>query len=319
MVMALPEHPPKRPLAWHLQALDYGLVLPILARLPLRWGAWLSRCRGRLHARLGRDWAELSLGMTYIGGRTAQAAKRLWPEGSASEVVRERYVQVAREEWHGMLIQKNRLRDLSLDLNHLQQMLKYRDKARGLVVLTAHFDSFIVGMLGLGLCGERTSVTTSNVYKNIQVHPAVQNFFDRKYRAGEQHLCGGQFLHVETSTRSLMKALRRHETVVVVADAPATANGSGTWLTWLGAERKLADGALRMALETHSQLCAMVCVTDANGGLHWLCSEIHDPQTDPLSAQKCFAHLEQAILDYPGRWWAAHLLNDYPCRSIGDD
>lgn len=319
MVTALPEHPPKRSLAWHLQALDYGLVLPSLARLPLRWGGWLSLCRGRLHARLGRDWAELSLDLTYIGERTAQAAEKLWPALPSQEVVRERYVQVAREEWHGMLIQQNRLHDLRMDLSHLQQMLQQRDKERGLVVLTAHFDSFIVGMLGLGLCGETTSVTTSNVYKNVQVHPAVQDFFDHKYQAGESHLSGGRFLHVETFTRSLMKALRRHETVVVVADAPATVSGSGVWLNWLGAERKLADGALRMARETRSQLCAMVCVTEPDGVIRWLCSEIHDPETDPQSAQRCFAHLEQAILNYPGHWWAAHLLNDYPCRSIGND
>ena len=317
--MALPEHLPKRSLAWHWQGLDYGWGLPLLARLPLSWGAWLSRCRGYLNAKLGRDWAELSLGLSYVGERTAQAAQQLWPTQSANAIVRERYVQVAREEWHGMLIQKNRLHDLNLNLSHLREMLMQRDKGRGLVVLTAHFDSFIVGMLGLGLCGECTSVTTSNVYNNVRVHPAVQDFFDRKYRAGERHLSGGHFLHVETSTRSLLKALRRHETVVVVADAPATAHGSGTWLSWLGAERKLADGALRMAKESGSQLCAMVCVTGTDGEIRWLCSEIHDPETDPQSAQKCFAHLEQAILSHPGHWWAAHLLNDYPCRSIGND
>jgi lauroyl/myristoyl acyltransferase len=318
-VRRLSELQTTRPLAWRWQAVDYGWVLPLMARLPVAMGRWLSACRGRLNARLGRDWAELSLGIHYIGERTAQAAAQLWPALTPRDVVQDRYIQSAHEEWHGMLIQQGRLLDLHLDLSALQNMLKQRDKQRGLVVLTAHFDSFIVGMMGLGLCGETTSVTTSNVYKNPQVHPAVQAFFDRKYRAGEHHLGGGRFMHVETSTRSLMKALRRNETLVVVADAPAAANGNGLWLSWLGEERKLADGALRMALDSGSQLCAMVCVTDDDGRVRWLCSDIHDPLTDSDSAAKCFAHLERAILAHPGHWWAAHLLNDYPRRNHGDD
>ena len=299
--------------------MDYGWILPLMARLPVPMGRWLSTGRGRLNARWGRDWAELSLGMQYIADRTAQAATQLWPAIDPGWIVRERYIQSAQEEWHSMMIQKGRLLDLDLDLSSIKVMLRQRDRHRGLLVVTAHFDSVFLGVMGLGLCGETTSVTTSNVCKNPKVHSSVQTFFDRKYRAGEHHMGGGQFMHVETSTRALMKALRRHEALVVVADAPAAANSSGLWLNWLGKERKLADGAWRMALDSGSQLCAMVCLTDDKGRVRWLCSDIHDPMTDSDSAAKCFAHLERAILAHPGHWWAAHLLNDYPSRSHSDD
>ena len=313
--VAIPEKPHKRSLSWHLQQFDYAWVLPWIGSLPPGLGRWASQLRARINARFSRDWAELSLGLPYITERTRVAAAELWPAMNAGQIVLERYKQTALEEWHGAMLQKKQLDALPLDLSNLKQMLAKKERQRGLVVLTAHFDSFIVGMLGLGLCGQKTWVTTSNVYKNALVHPAVQTFFDQKYLAGNAFLNSGQFTHVETSTRNLMKALARGETLAVVADAPASPDGSGVWLDWLGRPRKLADGAIRMANKTASQLCAMVCLTGQDGTVRWLCSDVYDPQLDPDAGAHCFAHLQQCILANPGRWWAAHLLNDFPIRS----
>lgn len=305
----------KRKFAWHLQALDYGLALPALARLPLRWGRFLARVRGQINARHGRDWVELSQDLRYVGERTAKAFATLWPHLNTQQLVVQRYQQVACEEWHAMLIRNDRLTDLHLDLSALKTLLSQRNPDRGLVVLTAHFDSVMIGTLGLGLCGVTTNVTTSHVYDNPLVHALVRQFFDKKYHAGERYLNGGRFMHVETSSRAFFKALMRQEVVVVVADTPASERGPGLWIPWIGAQRKLNDGALRMALRTNSEMCAMVCITADDGSLHWLCSKVYDPQTDADSAAKCFAHLQTAILDHPGHWWAAHLVENYPVRN----
>jgi ribose-phosphate pyrophosphokinase len=131
-----------------------------------------------------------------------------------------------------------------------------------LVVLTAHFDSFIVGMVGLGLCGRKTSVTTSNVYEHEQVHSAVSAFFNRKYRGAEKFLNGGKFMHVETSLRAFYKALQRKETVVVVADVPATLHGQGEWLTWFGKQRKVANQVESMTVIGDVQGKNVVIVDD---------------------------------------------------------
>lgn len=309
----------RRNIAWHSQKLDYAWFLPALAHMPVKLASMICRWRGLLNARHARDWAELALGFSYIGERTAQAAARIWPHEDAKQMVRERYISVAREEWHAALIHKHKLSSLHFDLCNLRHMLEGRQPDRGLVVLTAHFDSFIVGMIGLGMCGEATSVTTSNVYQNPQVHPDVQRFFDLKYQRAAQYMGGGKFLHVETSLNSLAKALRRHETVVVVADAPSATQENSVCISWMGKRRRLANGAIRLAQSTHSLVCAMVCITDHRGHVRWLCSDIHDPETDQASFQKCFEHLESAILSYPGRWWAAHLLEDYVCCDQTDD
>jgi lauroyl/myristoyl acyltransferase len=301
--------------AWRWQAVDYALILPLLALLPYALAQRLAKLRGAWHARLGRDWAELSVGLRYIADRTAKAAQVLWPQVALHEVVRLRYETVSREEWQGQRLSAHQLSGLNPDLSALKNMLMHASPDRGLVVLTAHFDSFIVGMVGLGLCGRQTSITTSNVYEHAQVHPAVKAFFDRKYRGAEHFLKGGLFMHVETSLRALYKRLRHHQTVVVVADVPATEQGNGTWLPFLKQERKVANGGFRMAQETNSLICAMLCVTQDNGDVSWICSNVYDPLMEPDTETKLFAIFEQHILAHPGKWWAAHLLQDFPTRS----
>ena len=138
--------------AWRWQAVDYGLVLPLLALLPDALAQRLAKLRGAWHSRLGRDWAELSVGLRYIADRTAKASKVLWPHVAAHDAVKLRYENVSREEWHGQALSKRKLSGLKPDLSALQNMLTHVSPDRGLVVLTAHFDSFIVGMVGLGLC-----------------------------------------------------------------------------------------------------------------------------------------------------------------------
>lgn len=301
--------------AWRWQAVDYALILPLLALLPYALAQRLAKLRGAWHARLGRDWAELSVGLRYIADRTAKAAQVLWPQVAANDVVRWRYETVSREEWQGQRLSARKLSGLNTDLSALQNMLTHTSPDRGLVVLTAHFDSFIVGMVGLGLCGRQTSVTTSNVYEHAQVHPAVKAFFDRKYRGAEYYLKGGLFMHVETSLRALYKRLRHHQTVVVVADVPATEQGNGTWLPFLKQERKVANGGFRMAQDTNSLICAMLCMTQDNGSVTWVCSDVFDPLVETDAEPKLFAFFEQHILAHPGKWWAAHLLQDFPTRS----
>jgi hypothetical protein len=300
--------------AWRWQAVDYGLILPLMARLPYRLAQCMSNLRGSLHAQMGRDWAELSVGIRYIAARTLAAAQQLWPQLDARTVVQRRYQSIAREEWHANLLSQGSLKGIYPDLTALQTMLTHASPHKGLVVLTAHFDSFIVGMVGLGLCGRKTSITVSNIYEHPQVHPSVTAFFKRKYRGAEKFLMGGQFLQVETSMKALYRALQRKETVVVVADAPGTLNGNGAWVPFFGRTRKVANGGFRMAMETNSLICAMLSVTNEKGEVSWICSEVLDPDLQTDFETRLFHFFETQILAWPGRWWASHLLEDYPVQ-----
>jgi hypothetical protein len=59
-----------------------------------------------------------------------------------------------------------------------------------------------------------------------------------------------------------------------------------------------------------------VCVTKEDGEVSWLCSDVLDPAASPEFAQNLFGFFEQAIVAHPGRWWASHLLQDYPVQSL---
>ena len=136
--------------AWRWQAVDYGWLLPLMAKLPYTLAHTLAMWRGAVHAKLGRDWAELSVGIRYVAERTRNTAQLLWPTCDADDVVTKRYQFISREEWHASMLAQGTLQGLNCKLDTLQDMLSKASPNKGLVVLTAHFDSFIVGMVGLG-------------------------------------------------------------------------------------------------------------------------------------------------------------------------
>ena len=68
------------------QGLDYGVILPLIARLPLSWAYRLSDWRGAFNARHARDWAELSVGFPYVGERSAAAFREVFPDACESDI-----------------------------------------------------------------------------------------------------------------------------------------------------------------------------------------------------------------------------------------
>jgi lauroyl/myristoyl acyltransferase len=307
--------------AW--TGLDYGLMLPAIGRLPFRLGQQLARRRGLFNARKGRDWAELAIGQPYIAQRTQHAYSQIWPDMDVGELVKQRYATTSMEELEALWITTGRFLHRTLDLEPVRHLLAQRPAGRGLVVLTAHFDSFILGMLGLGLCGATTHVMTSAVVEDERVPAALQGHFARKYREAGRYLSGGGFWHVETAGRRFHRALQRGEVVVVVADAPAAgADAPGVWVPWFGAERRLAEGALRLARSTRSAMAALLTVGAGSDTQHWLCHGPLDPWALPSEApysgeteyQALFGFMERVIRAHPGSWWGAHLLHDCPVR-----
>lgn len=341
--VAPPADTEHKSLRWRLQGLDHGVVLPLLSRLPVRMAQRLAEARGRVNARWHRDWAELSVGMPYVAQRTRWAYAQFCPGRDLDALVRERYATISRDEWIGHLMMQGRHRELPLDLAPVRALLEQRPSGRGLVVLTAHFDSVLLGVLGLGLCGATTTVTTSDVHEDPRVHPRVRRLFRDKYAASTPLLRGGSFLHVERNPRPFYQALRRGEVVAVVADLPAVGDAvAGLWLPWFGAQRRLAAGAVRLARATGSAMAALLTLRGDDGVQRWHCSPVVDPFADvtmgdsssdhasapastperravtdnvPSAVAALYAHLEAVIRQHPGRWWGAHLLQDHPVRE----
>lgn len=323
-----------RPANWRYasQAVDHGWLLPAMARLPLRWAYALARWRGALNARWARDWTELSVGFPYIGERCARSYREVFPQAGEHDVqqlVRERYQTVATEELEGWFTIHGRLHEIPMALEPIRQAMAGRTPGRGLVVVMSHLDNLFYGLVGIARCGYPVYLMTSAVVHDARVHPRLRHFFQTKYDAYNQVMGGGALLHNGAEAKKkFYEVLLQGGIVVVVSETPANpGSGNGTWVQWLGKRRKMADGALRMAVDTGSELVAMQNWRNPNHVVEWAWSAIVDPQAfthlpAPQSyeamAAPLFAFLEAGILARTGRWWASHLLGDFAVQSEGN-
>lgn len=314
-------------LARLLVTLEYRCLMPLLARGPLHWAYRVTAWRGRLNARWGRDWTELSLGIRYIAERSARAYGSFMPDADAATLkawVVERYQTVAREELDGAFAIAGRFDVLRCDLSQVRQALSQKPADRGLVVVMSHHDSFFVAMLAIARTGARVSLMTSDVVFDERVPAALRRFTRLKYQAFEGQMNGGRFLPTSQFAHAFFKReLARGAVLIVVTDTPAsTQPDRGTCVQWLGQSRKMADGAVRIAVETHSQLLAAHVRYESPGLFSWRCSALVDPDVSealmPAQAHReqvfkpLAAFLEQVVYRDPGRWSAAHLLEDFP-------
>lgn len=314
------------------QLLDYHLFLPLIARLPLSWAYRLSDWRGAFNARHSRDWTELALGFPYIGERCAATFRYMRPQASDEEIrslVTQRYQMVARYELDGALATANRVAQFQIDLTPVKAALAQRTPGRGLVMLISHHDSVFVGMLALARCGVPVHLMTSDIVFDPRVHPAYRGFMRTWYASYEKHMNGVFRPTSSEGRKTFYDALAQGALVVVASETPASRSpDKGTWVSWLGKRRKMADSAVRMAIETGSEMMAMQIRHVAPGRFVWSASALVDPQRTmhlpPAQAREkafapLFAFLEPGVIAEPGLWWAAHLLGEFENEDESGD
>ena len=318
-----PEHRFSR---W-LQGWEFEGLVPALAALaawpgllgaPGRRAAYaLADARGRVNARFDRDWVSLALQRPHVSAMTRAALAALLPAGAPIEpALRERYQTLAREEFETRLLARRGLAPFALQADAAMQQLAERPAGCGLLLLTAHFETFMLGVAQLAAQGERVHLVISRVSSDPRLHPAIRAHFAKKYAGIERLLHGGRLLEIEDHQRHYYRALKAGEVVVILADAPALSPEAGVWLPWMGQTRAVAQGALRLAASTGSALGGFAC--------HHLGGHRHALALSPLfppgpgleqAHEQVFAFLERHIRQAPARWWGMHLLPDYPVAS----
>jgi lauroyl/myristoyl acyltransferase len=298
---------------------EFTLFLPLLARLPLRLGYLLATWRGTLNWALDREWRSIALGQRYIRAATNQALKQILPDLSLAEIrrlTRRRFETNSREEFEACLLMEDRVREMSFSVRGLESVREQSACRRGIVLLTAHFDSFILGIVFLGISGLVVNVMTSDVVENPLMDGPMRRFFYRKYRGLERYLQGGRAVHVEQNLRFFYQALLNGECVVVLADLPTSSNKEHrTWMPFLGRERSFLSGAFRLAQRTRSALAGFICQWEGGYKYKVTLSECIPPEeVNEASYQQVYAFLETAIQNNPERWWAADLLRTFETR-----
>ena len=303
-----------------LHHLDFAYLLPGIASRPLALAYRLSECRGWVSQIFGRDWRSVALGTRHIY-RQSYAALGLLPNNPSDKDRKtwraNRFATEAREEFEACLVVKNRLRELKCTFLPATASQTCFSPERGLVLLTPHFDSFFLGAGFLAKAGGTINLMASAITHDPRVDVAVQIHFETKYRGLELYLNGGQIVNMERGMRPFYRMLERRETLIVLGDSPPLQpekNDTDLVTNFLGAKRRLAGGALRLAQSTDSNLGAYVCRYESPGCYVVEVCEI-GPARDPKTIQRVYDFFSTAILKNPGLWWGSDLLASMPVEQ----
>lgn len=313
---------PQSDLPWRLvsrlQGADYGWLLPGLGRLPLALGYRLAQARGRLHAAVGSDWRSLSLGFRHVSERSAEAYAQLFPQADPRQIHRwrvERYLTEARYQYECELLIQGRIEELNCTYGVDRERYLEQTAGRGLLLLSPHFDGFIHGVSLLGLLfkasGRPVNLLTSALVRDERVHPDIQAHYAGTYRCMARYLNGGQALDMEGGSQAFIDMLARGEVVVMAADAPPLHYGAVMQQEFLGAPRRLAGGALRMATKAGARVGGYLCHYRGRARYEMELTAVHDAG-DASALAPLYHFFSDAILREPGKWWASDLLPAMP-------
>jgi len=302
-----------------LHTLDYTLFLPLLGWLPLSLGYALAAVRGGINARTERDWRSMMMRTRHIARQSASGFQALMPAADGQQIddlVHERFTTESREEFEGRLIIAGRVAHLRCHIGPAAFLSQCQRRERGLVLLTPHFDSFILGVVFLGRAGVKINLMSSLGDDSSRFNPGVYRHFVTKYKSMERYLNGGRVVPMEAGPRAFYQMLARRECVVIVGDVPlAGDNTTGATPLFLGQRRLLSGGALRMAQKTGSDIGAFVCRFDSHGQSgrgYTLTGSALKHASDPDALDHAYAFLSEQIMATPGRWWGADLLTAMP-------
>jgi lauroyl/myristoyl acyltransferase len=298
-----------------LQTVDYGYVLPTMARLPLPLGETLSRVRGAIQASLDYDWRSLALRYPYVRERTRQAMAMIRPsagEKYCKTAAVRRFMHNSREEWQASLFGLPVMEEISRrsTIEGISDLHCHQNKGRGMVMVSCHFDSFCMGMVLMGMKGIRVNVINTSAIEDPRINLTVRRHFQCKYRWMEARMRGKMVYH-EVDMPFFYRALEQGQTVALMGDIPGSK--SDVFIPFLNARFKMPVGAWHMAMKTNSLLGAFMCVHEGVGKYRVIClppSEI-DPESPLRTMKPVYAFMEAQIRRMPERWVAADLLPAY--------
>lgn len=295
----------------HWIALDYEVILPVLARLPIPVGRCLARARGWWYGVIGRDWRQFSFADVGLKDRTYDAYREIIPGASDSELrrlVRERYIMQSLEELEAAWLPCRNLENWPVEYVGLDSVLSVLKKNERVVFVTAHFSSSILGTIHLRKLGVPVLGMSSNVVEDPRVHPSIGRFYRRKYAAMNSYLGGGKILDRQGNSREFIKFLKKRGAVVIVGDLPPDPGERALETPFFNKVRCLAQGPSRMAELTQSPFFGFVCEY-TNRGFRVTFSEVN---------QNPYALIEKSVKTNPAAWWAADLLPLLPV-AVGVD
>ena len=287
--------------------LDYEVFLPLLAQLPMALGRSMAKRRGRLYARLGRDWRDFSFG-DIVSLRTRQVIGQLRPSSSSKDKERlfqERFENQSIEEFEAACLHAGVTQNWAVEYQGMHEVSQVLEQKSKLVLVTSHFSSSILGTAFLGQLGVPVMGMSSNVVDRVEVHSSISLTYRRKYKAMGRYLNGGEILDREGNASKFVRFLKKGGIVVIVGDLPPETNEVPRWAEFLGQTRGFASGAEKLSRMLDAPLMSFVCQFEE--GRHRV--KFSGPEEDP------YEFISKQIERDLGQWWAMDVLNAYPIQN----
>ncbi len=272
---------------------DYNILLPVLARLPLPWGRRLATLRGFFYAIFKWEWRKFSFQDEGFDERTKVALGQILVKDNcffvALAVIR-RYQMYSIEEWEAAcFIYGDDITRYPLVLEGFDSVMGSLKENSGIVFLSAHFGSCVLGSLMLQKFNMPIYGMVSNITDHPQIHPSIRCLFRRKYGALSRYLNGGEAMDREGNLREFVSLLKNGKAVVLFGDLPGSYSRS-----FLGGECGMASGPIKLAKLADVPIVAFVC--EFRKGSYYL--RFSTPDKDP------YKFLEEAVFRNPSAWYA---------------
>lgn len=300
---------------YYLEFIDFSLVLNTLKYLSIPLAERLAALRGLFRYFFDLDWRSSCLGYPFVREKTLKAFKVfLDPEDEdLGKKVRERFIHQSREELEAKLFSSHKKNwPVGITYENLDLIQKVRKNGKGLVLLTAHFDSSIAGSVFLGDLGFDINIFYDEVVYDKRVPNFLQGFFRKKYNAIQNHYNGGNFIS-KKNLIEVHRRLQRGEIFIWLHDVVLSMKGQID-VEFLSRHYKAPDSALRIALKTNSYIGAYITLWEGEGRYRTIFSEPVLPsilQNPEDALRECYTFLSGAIVRRPERWWVADTLCDY--------
>lgn len=294
--------------------LDYVVVLRLMCSLPVRTAERLAALRGHLRYFFDLDWRSSCLGYPFVREKTLRAFSSFIDPSSIDKKVQGRFVHQSLEELEAMLFSrhgKNWPREVIYE--NIEPLKIIQEEGKGIILLTAHFDSSVAGSVFLGDLGVNVNIYYDEIVYDSRVPCYFQNFFRKKYSAIKSHYNDGDFIS-RKNLKGLHRRLKQGEVFIWLYDVLLNLPGRIN-VRFLGKNYRAPDNALRIALSTGSYIGAYVTIREGDGNYRTvfskpvLPSELDDPGD---AIREACSFLSGWILKSPERWWAADTLCDYP-------
>jgi len=293
--------------------LDYGLLLPLLSRLPPWAAGWFIRLRGVVNYAFDLEWRTLALGHGYVREATLLAMRAICSlthsPRSPHLLTLRRFVTSSWEEYDAQRLARIDYAGLPWHGCGMDKVLQAVRSGRGVVLLTGHFDSLYVGLMVLARQGIRVNLMSSRIVEDPRAPKEIRAHFANKIAVMAKHFHPGKVMHFEDGLKPFADALKRGEIVVVACDGPATAGNRGTVVRFLGANYEMAAGPEFFARKAAALVSMYTCVREADGRFRLDFSE--PAACEDGGMQLAFDRLDERIRAEPWRWWAADLYRGY--------